>query len=185
MRLTKKILHYVQNDSKCKYSVYRNEYAPAILLNCRGVCYYVSEKCRLGDGDKEDPVWREPDFSPVTVHRGGRNVECCGLAVGTGDTVALRVGCLDDELQVGHIGGASTPASRLLPVSSQKTDSPPLPPLPWTSRSTMPPSTVLPALQRRRSSSATTWSTVRPARSPVPFWPSASGLPANSRTIPV
>ena len=51
----KKILHYVQNDSKCKFSVYRNEYAPAILLDCRGVCYYVSEKCRLGDGDKEDP----------------------------------------------------------------------------------------------------------------------------------
>ena len=27
------------------------------------------------------------------------------LAVGTGDAVALRVGGLDDELQVGHIGG--------------------------------------------------------------------------------
>lgn len=38
-------------------------------------------------------------------HRSVRVVEGCSLVVGTGDTVALRVGCLDDELQVGHIGG--------------------------------------------------------------------------------
>jgi len=53
----------------------------------------------------------------------GTKYERCGLALGTSDTVAMRVGCLDDELQVGHIGGASTPASRVLPVSSHKTDS--------------------------------------------------------------
>ena len=34
-------------------------------------------------------------------HRSCRVVEGCGLAVGTGDTVALGFGCLDDELQVG------------------------------------------------------------------------------------
>ena len=38
-----------------KFSVYRNEYAPAILLDCRGVCYYVYEKFSSGGGDKEDP----------------------------------------------------------------------------------------------------------------------------------
>ncbi len=35
----------------------------------------------------------------------GTKFERCGLALGTSDTVALRVGCLDDELQVGDIGG--------------------------------------------------------------------------------
>ena len=59
----------------------------------------------------------------MIVKRRGTKYERYGLALGTSDTVALRVGCLDDELQVGHIGGASTPASRVLPVSSQKTDS--------------------------------------------------------------
>ena len=38
-----------------KFSVYRNEYAPAILLDCRGVCYYVYEKFSSAGGDKEDP----------------------------------------------------------------------------------------------------------------------------------
>jgi len=38
-------------------------------------------------------------------HRGVRISEGCGLAVGTGDTVALRLGSLDDELQVGDVAG--------------------------------------------------------------------------------
>ena len=37
--------------------------------------------------------------------RGVRISEGCGLAVGTVDTVALRLGSLDDELQVGDIAG--------------------------------------------------------------------------------
>lgn len=38
-------------------------------------------------------------------HRSDRVVEGRSLAVGAGDTVALGVGCLNDELQVGHIAG--------------------------------------------------------------------------------
>lgn len=41
----------------------------------------------------------------VRGHRGVWISEGSGLAVGTGDTVALRLGSLDDELQVGHVGG--------------------------------------------------------------------------------
>lgn len=37
--------------------------------------------------------------------RGVRISEGCGLAIGTGDTVVLRLGSLDDELQVGDIAG--------------------------------------------------------------------------------
>ena len=39
----------------------------------------------------------------VRGHRGVRIREGCGLAVGPGDTVALRLGSLDDELQVADI----------------------------------------------------------------------------------
>ena len=39
----------------------------------------------------------------IVKGRGTKNVRCV-LALGTSDTVALRGGCLDDELQVGHIG---------------------------------------------------------------------------------
>lgn len=39
-------------------------------------------------------------------HRGVRVIEGRSLAVGAGDTVALGFGGLDDELQVGHIGGS-------------------------------------------------------------------------------
>ena len=38
-------------------------------------------------------------------HRRVRVIEGRSLAIGTGDTVALRVGCLDDEFQVGDIAG--------------------------------------------------------------------------------
>ena len=38
-------------------------------------------------------------------YRGIRVCEGSSLAVGTGDTVTLRLGCLDDEFQVGDIGG--------------------------------------------------------------------------------
>ena len=47
-------------------------------------------------------------------HRGVRISEGCGLAIGTGDTVALRLGSLDDELQVGHIAGDSGQLERHL-----------------------------------------------------------------------
>ena len=35
--------------------------------------------------------------------RSERIAERCGLVVGVGDTVAMRLGSLDDKLQVGHI----------------------------------------------------------------------------------
>lgn len=47
--------YFLRRKASSKFSVYRNEYAPAILLDCRGVCYYVSEKFRSAGGDKEDP----------------------------------------------------------------------------------------------------------------------------------
>ena len=48
-------LRMMQLSQSDKFSVYRNEYAPAILLDCRGVCYYVYEKFSSGGVDKEDP----------------------------------------------------------------------------------------------------------------------------------
>ena len=66
------------------------------------MCYYVYEKFSSAAGGRSAGlgVILRLDVDG-RGHRGGRIVKGCGLAVGTGDTVALRVGCLDDELQVG------------------------------------------------------------------------------------
>ena len=66
------------------------------------MCYYVYEKFSSAGGGRSAAlgVIIRLDVDG-RGHRGGRIVKGCGLAVGTGDTVALRVGCLDDELQVG------------------------------------------------------------------------------------
>ena len=66
------------------------------------MCYYVYEKFSSAAGGRSAALGFILRLDvDGRGHRGGRIVEGRGLAVGTGDTVVLRVGCLDDELQVG------------------------------------------------------------------------------------